>query len=71
MEELRTKEAIVEKEMQKGVDYARGNVSVLELVTRYISLKQNVRYNTKVGYNFVLNISGERHNTYIHLHWKN
>ena len=56
LDELRKKELEVEKELQKGVDYARGNVTVLELVTRYISLKQNVRYNTKVGYNFVLNI---------------
>ena len=40
----------------KRVDYARGKVTVLELVTRYISLKQNVRYNTRVGYNFVLNV---------------
>ena len=44
------------KKNYKRVDYARGKVTVLELVTRYISLKQNVRYNTRVGYNFVLNI---------------
>jgi len=56
LDELRQKESEVEKELQKGVDYAKGNVTVLELVTRYINIKQNVRYNTKVGYNFVLNI---------------
>lgn len=30
--------------------------SVIALLERYISLKQGVRYNTKVGYNFVLNL---------------
>ena len=29
---------------------------MIALVERYISLKQGVRYNTKVGYNFVLNL---------------
>ncbi len=31
-------------------------MTVVELLERYISLKQGVRYNTKVGYNFVLNL---------------
>ena len=29
---------------------------MIALVERYISLKQGVRYNTKIGYNFVLNL---------------
>lgn len=56
LNELRQKEKEVQKELEKGVDYAKGNVSVEQLVERYISLKQNVRYNTKVGYRFVLNL---------------
>ena len=56
LNELRQKEKEVQKELDKGVDYAKGNVSVEQLVERYIGLKQNVRYNTKVGYQFVLNL---------------
>lgn len=29
---------------------------MIALLERYIGLKQGVRYNTKVGYNFVLNL---------------
>jgi len=39
-----------------GLDYAGGGITVIELLERYISLKQGVRYNTKVGYNFVLGL---------------
>ena len=56
LDELRKQEKKIQKELERGVDYAAGNVTVLELVNRYISLRQNVRLNTKVGYNFVLNI---------------
>lgn len=56
LNDLREKEKEVLKEVEKGVDYSKGKISILELVERYISLKRNVRYNTKVGYNFVLNI---------------
>lgn len=38
------------------MNYASGNVTVVELLERYIALKQGVRYNTKVGYDFVLNL---------------
>jgi len=38
------------------VDYNAGNVTVLELLERYISLKQGVRNATKVGYGFVFNL---------------
>ena len=42
--------------MKTGVDYASGNITVLELLERYIALKQGVRYNTRVGYDFVMNL---------------
>ena len=38
------------------MNYASGNVTVAERLERYITLKQGVRYNTKVGYDFVLNL---------------
>ena len=56
LNDLREKEKKALKEVEKGVDYHAGNASILELVERYIGIKKNVRYNTKVGYNFVLNI---------------
>lgn len=38
------------------MNYASGNVTVAERLERYITLKQGVRYNTKAGYDFVLNL---------------
>ena len=32
------------------------SITVIELVEKYIALKDGVRYNTKVGYNYVLNL---------------
>lgn len=56
LEELRQKEAAIQKDISDGVDYAAGRITVIELLERYISLKQGVRYNTKVGYSFVVNL---------------
>lgn len=39
-----------------GASYNDGGITVIELLERYISLKQGVRYATTVGYNFVLNL---------------
>ena len=56
LSELRKKEAEILKQLSKGIDYAAGQITVIALVERYIRLKQGTRYNTKVGYKFVLNI---------------
>ena len=56
LRKLREKEADIEKSMQDNMDYSSGDVSLIDLVERYISLKQGVRYNTRVGYEYVLNI---------------
>ncbi len=56
LKELREKEKEIQKQLDEGIDYAAGKVTVVALLERYISLKQGVRYNTKVGYNFVLNL---------------
>lgn len=56
LQELRQKEAEVQRALDSGVNYAAGLITVIELVERYISLKQGVRYNTRVGYDFVLGI---------------
>ena len=56
LEELRAKEEEINNAVNIGVDYNAGNVTVLELLERYISLKQGVRNATKVGYGFVFNL---------------
>ena len=60
LHELRKKEASIQKDIDDGINYCEGNVTVIELLERYISLKQGVRHATKVGYNFVLNVSAKR-----------
>lgn len=56
LEELRVKEQAIQKELNDGIDYAAGEIIVLDLLKRYIATKTGVRYNTKVGYQFVLNL---------------
>ncbi len=56
LDELRQKEEQLHAPQVAGLNYAAGSVTVIELLERYISLKPGVRYNTKVGYQFVLNL---------------
>lgn len=56
LQDLRSKAREIQQKFEEGIDYAAGSITVIDLLNRYISLKQGVRYNTKVGYNFVLNL---------------
>jgi len=56
LEELRTKETMIQHDMEDGIDYAAGKVTILQLAERYIAQKTGVRYSTKTGYNFVINL---------------
>lgn len=56
LNELREREAEILKVRSDGVSYAEGKITVADLAQRYIEQKTGVRYNTKVGYNFVLNL---------------
>ena len=56
LQELRQKEKEIQKQIDDGIDYEAGQITVIELLEKYISLKKGVRYNTQVGYNFVLNL---------------
>lgn len=56
LQALRRKEKEIQDEIDDGMDYEAGQITVVELLEKYISLKQGVRYNTKVGYQFVLNL---------------
>ncbi len=56
LQELRQKEKKIQKQLDAGIDYEAGQITVIELLEKYISLKKGVRYNTQVGYRFVLNL---------------
>jgi len=56
LDELREKEQKIQRERNDGIGYAAGAITVIDLVKRYIGQKTGVRYNTKVGYQFALNL---------------
>lgn len=53
---LREKEKRLQKELDEGLTPKGGNMTVLELVRKYIGQKRGVRHNTMANYNFVINI---------------
>ena len=53
---LREKEKQIENDLRDGIAYQAGSVTVLELVERYIGLKNKVRPTTKNGYKTVVNV---------------
>lgn len=53
---LREKEKEVEKALRNAVATNGGNMTVLELVQKYISPKRGVKHNTQANYNFVINV---------------
>lgn len=53
---LREKEKQIAADLNSGIMPCGGNMTVLELVEKYISQKTGVRHNTQANYNFVINI---------------
>lgn len=53
---LREKEKQIVADLNSGIVPCGGNMTVLELVEKYISQKTGVRHNTQANYNFVINI---------------
>ena len=53
---LREKEKVIEKALCDAVSINGGDMTVLELVQRYISQKRGVKHNTQANYNFVINV---------------
>lgn len=53
---LRDKEKMIHKDLEDDIISDGGNMTVLELVKKYISQKTGVRHNTEANYNFVINI---------------
>ncbi len=53
---LREKEKHIFADLNSGIVPCGGNMTVLQLVEKYISQKTGVRHNTQANYNFVINI---------------
>ena len=53
---LREKEKVIEKALSDAVSTNGEDMTVLELVQRYISQKRGVKHNTQANYNFVINV---------------
>ena len=53
---LREKEKDIQKNLAKGIASDGGNLTVFELVQKYVGQKKGVKHNTKANYNFVINI---------------
>lgn len=53
---LRELEKEIQMEAYKGMAYQKGEITVRELVKRYIATKNGVRHNTKAGYKTVMNV---------------
>ena len=53
---LREKEKAILRDINDGITPYGDNLTVLELVKKYIAQKAGVRHNTAVNYNFVINI---------------
>ena len=53
---LREKERQIQQDLFSQIVPNGGNLTVLELVQKYLSLKINMRHNTQANYNFVVNV---------------
>ncbi len=53
---LRKKEDEIKLMRHEGIDYVGGEITVIQLLERCISLKRGVRYNTTTGYRFVIGV---------------
>lgn len=55
LEELRAKENTIIRDLNDGIDYAGGEITVIELVERYIGIKRGLRKNTMRAYGTAVN----------------
>lgn len=53
---LREKEKNIQRDLHDGIVPYGGNLTVLDLVQKYIGQKKGVRHNTQANYDFVINI---------------
>ncbi len=55
LKELREKEKAIQRDLDDHIDYAAGEITLAQLVERYLSLKQNLRFHTRSEYKSLLN----------------
>lgn len=55
LEELREKEQKIQRDCNDRIDYAAGEITVSELVTRYMSIKRGLRQNSMRAYSSAIN----------------
>lgn len=53
---LREKEKLIHRDLEDDISPCGGEMTVLDLVKKYVSQKTGVKHNTKANYNFVINI---------------
>lgn len=53
---LRDKEKLIQKDLDDKIVPNGGEMTVLELVKKYVNQKTGVRHNTEANYNFVINV---------------
>ena len=53
---IREKEKDIQRALDDGIIPNGGNLTVLELVQKYVNLKRGVKHNTQANYNFVINV---------------
>ena len=55
LKELREKEKTIQRDLDDHIDYAAGEITLAQLVERYLGLKQNLRFHTRAEYRSLLN----------------
>jgi site-specific recombinase XerD len=55
LEDLRQREAEIQRDLSDGIDYTAGEITVIELVERYINLKRGLKENSIRAYGTVIN----------------
>lgn len=53
---LRTKVKNLKKDLENGISFDGGKMTVLQLVEKYVGQKTGVRHNTQANYNFIINL---------------
>lgn len=56
LQELRRKEKEIQKNIDDGLNYSAGKITVIDLIERYVSLKKGLRYNTRSNYAFAIGV---------------
>lgn len=55
LKELREREKMIQRDLDNHIDYAAGEITLAQLVERYLGFKQNLRFHTRLGYRSLLN----------------